>query len=152
MIFVTHDQTEAMTLGQRLCVLDQGRVMQVGAPMDLYQRPAHRLVGDFIGTPGMNLSSEKSVAKGRRSSRRRLMAVALAAGALGQALGQVCRSGGCAGYSAENVRLAENGAGFPVTLETTETLGHGHCYTRTAGHSLILRTAGLGRAKRWDQT
>ena len=46
------DQTEAMTLGQRLCVLDQGRVMQVGAPMDLYQRPAHRFVGDFIGTPG----------------------------------------------------------------------------------------------------
>ena len=47
----------------------------------------------------------------------------------------------------ENVRLAENGAGFPVTLETTETLGHeALLHTRTAGHSLILRTAGLGQA------
>ena len=54
MIFVTHDQTEAMTLGQRLCVLDLGQVMQTGPPMDLYRRPAHRFVGDFIGTPGMN--------------------------------------------------------------------------------------------------
>ena len=53
MIFVTHDQTEAMTLGQRLCVLDLGHVMQIGSPMELYQRPAHRFVGDFIGTPGL---------------------------------------------------------------------------------------------------
>ena len=54
MIFVTHDQTEAMTLGQRLCVLDHGQVMQTGSPMELYRQPAHRFVGDFIGTPGMN--------------------------------------------------------------------------------------------------
>ena len=54
MIFVTHDQTEAMTLGQRICVINKGKVMQVGAPLDLYQRPEHMFVGDFIGTPGMN--------------------------------------------------------------------------------------------------
>ena len=51
------------------------------------------------------------------------------------------------GIRPENVRLAENGAGFPVTLESTETLGHeALLHTRTAGHSLILRTAGLGQA------
>ena len=54
MIVVTHDQTAAMTLGQRLCGLDLGHVMQIGSPMELYQRPSHRFVGDFIGTPGIN--------------------------------------------------------------------------------------------------
>ncbi|MDA1273123.1 MAG: sn-glycerol-3-phosphate ABC transporter ATP-binding protein UgpC [Verrucomicrobia bacterium] len=54
MIFVTHDQTEAMTLGERICVLDKGIVMQVGKPMELYRNPKNKFVADFIGNPGMN--------------------------------------------------------------------------------------------------
>jgi multiple sugar transport system ATP-binding protein len=55
MIFVTHDQAEAMTLGQRLCVMRGGKVMQVGAPMEIYRQPANLFVAQFIGSPGMNL-------------------------------------------------------------------------------------------------
>jgi multiple sugar transport system ATP-binding protein len=54
MIYVTHDQIEAMTMADRIVVLDQGRIRQVGAPMDLYNRPADRFVAAFIGSPSMN--------------------------------------------------------------------------------------------------
>ena len=54
MIYVTHDQIEAMTMADRIVVLDQGRVMQVGAPMELYEHPANRFVAAFIGSPSMN--------------------------------------------------------------------------------------------------
>lgn len=55
MIYVTHDQTEAMTLGQVVVVMDRGVVMQTGPPLELYQRPANRFVAGFLGSPPMNL-------------------------------------------------------------------------------------------------
>ncbi|WP_135457025.1 ABC transporter ATP-binding protein [Vibrio echinoideorum] len=55
MIYVTHDQVEAMTLGDRICVLNQGEIMQVDTPMNLYQYPANKFVAGFIGSPAMNL-------------------------------------------------------------------------------------------------
>lgn len=54
-IYVTHDQTEAMTLGDRLGVLHQGRIQQIGRPHDIYARPANLFVAGFIGYPPMNL-------------------------------------------------------------------------------------------------
>jgi len=54
MIYVTHDQSEAMTLADRIVVLSSGRVEQVGEPMELYHRPANRFVAGFIGSPRMN--------------------------------------------------------------------------------------------------
>jgi len=54
MIYVTHDQVEAMTLGDRLAVMNEGRILQVGTPMELYDRPIDRFVGAFIGSPAMN--------------------------------------------------------------------------------------------------
>jgi sn-glycerol 3-phosphate transport system ATP-binding protein len=54
-IYVTHDQTEAMTLADRVAVLDRGRLQQVGTPEELYQLPANRFVASFIGAPSMNL-------------------------------------------------------------------------------------------------
>ena len=54
MIYVTHDQVEAMTLADRIVVMHAGRVEQVGAPLDLYERPANRFVAGFIGSPKMN--------------------------------------------------------------------------------------------------
>ncbi|MGF1792598.1 ABC transporter ATP-binding protein [Photobacterium profundum] len=59
MIYVTHDQVEAMTLGDRICVLNQGRIMQVDTPMNLYQKPANKFVAGFIGSPAMNLMKGK---------------------------------------------------------------------------------------------
>jgi multiple sugar transport system ATP-binding protein len=55
MIYVTHDQTEAMTLGDRIAVINGGRIEQTGRPMELYQRPANRFVAQFLGSPRMNL-------------------------------------------------------------------------------------------------
>jgi ABC-type sugar transport system ATPase subunit len=55
MIFVTHDQIEAMTMGQRIAVLDRGRLRQVGAPADVYRAPADAFVAGFVGSPGMNI-------------------------------------------------------------------------------------------------
>jgi len=55
MIYVTHDQTEAMTLGNRIAVFNQGRIEQVGAPMDLYQKPINRFVAEFLGSPKINV-------------------------------------------------------------------------------------------------
>ena len=55
MIYVTHDQVEAMTMGTRICIMKDGRVMQVGAPMDVYREPRNVFVAGFLGSPPMNL-------------------------------------------------------------------------------------------------
>ena len=57
MIYVTHDQVEAMTLGDRIVVMNEGRVQQVDTPLALYDRPANRFVAGFIGSPAMNFIS-----------------------------------------------------------------------------------------------
>src|SRR3954471_5075969 len=64
-VFVTHDQVEAMTLADRLVVLNQGRVEQIGAPAEVYRRPASRFVAGFIGAPAMNFLDGHLTADGR---------------------------------------------------------------------------------------
>ncbi|WP_071189459.1 ABC transporter ATP-binding protein [Trichormus sp. NMC-1] len=54
MIYVTHDQTEAMTMGDRIAIMSEGKIQQVAAPLELYNRPANRFVAEFIGSPPMN--------------------------------------------------------------------------------------------------
>ena len=54
-IYVTHDQVEAMTLGDRICVMNQGEVQQLGTPQDVYEHPANVFVAGFMGSPAMNL-------------------------------------------------------------------------------------------------
>jgi glycerol transport system ATP-binding protein len=55
MIYVTHDQTEALTFADQVVVMKDGMVVQIGTPVDLFERPKHTFVGHFIGSPGMNL-------------------------------------------------------------------------------------------------
>ena len=55
MIYVTHDQVEAMTMGHRICIMNSGRVVQVGAPLDVYRNPENTFVAGFLGNPPMNL-------------------------------------------------------------------------------------------------
>jgi len=64
MIYVTHDQTEAMTLADKIVVLRDGRIEQIGAPLDLYRDPDNRFVAGFIGSPAMNFLAGKAVAGG----------------------------------------------------------------------------------------
>ena len=54
MIYVTHDQTEAMTMGDRIVVMEEGRIQQIDRPLDLYSKPVNRFVAGFIGSPAMN--------------------------------------------------------------------------------------------------
>lgn len=54
MIYVTHDQTEALTFAEKVVVMHEGRILQIGTPRDLFEKPAHAFVGYFIGSPGMN--------------------------------------------------------------------------------------------------
>ena len=64
-VYVTHDQVEAMTMGDRVAVLRDGRLLQVDAPETLYERPADLFVAAFIGSPAMNLLDVGLEAAGR---------------------------------------------------------------------------------------
>jgi ABC-type sugar transport system ATPase subunit len=92
MIHVTHDQEEAMTLGDRVAVLREGRLEQVGAPLEVYGRPATTFVADFIGSPSMNWLD----------------------GRLGQRAGRALLE--CAGLELELERPAAEGAERPVRV------------------------------------
>ncbi len=67
MIYVTHDQIEAMTLADRIVVLNGGGIAQVGTPLDLYERPDNEFVAQFIGSPAMNLIGAQLLAAGAQS-------------------------------------------------------------------------------------
>ena len=143
MIFVTHDQTEAMTLGQRLCVLDLGQVMQTGTPMDLYRRPAHRFVGDFIGTPGMNF------VRGRLEDRDGGLAFVGSGDNLAFGLGGdlAKHAGGEVemGIRPEDVSLAAGAGDAMGTVQGCETLGHESLLrVRCGDHELVVRVPGAG--------
>ena len=64
MIYVTHDQTEAMTMGERIVVMEKGRIQQVAPPLEVYEKPANPFVAGFIGTPPMNLFPAGLLGKG----------------------------------------------------------------------------------------
>jgi glycerol transport system ATP-binding protein len=55
MIYVTHDQTEALTFADQVVVMNNGEIVQTGTPIELFERPSHTFVGHFIGSPGMNV-------------------------------------------------------------------------------------------------
>jgi multiple sugar transport system ATP-binding protein len=63
MIYVTHDQVEAMTMADKIVVLNAGRIEQVGSPLDLYRAPANRFVAGFIGSPRMNFFEGEAAVK-----------------------------------------------------------------------------------------
>lgn len=128
MIYVTHDQVEAMTLGHRVAVLHQGRLQQVAAPRELYDRPANVFVAGFIGNPPMNLFSTRlSVGDGQRSTMTvgdQIVPIALpgAAERLGGSTGPLT-----AGVRPEAFQLASPEAAeacIRVTVEHVEYLGH----------------------------
>jgi multiple sugar transport system ATP-binding protein len=68
MIYVTHDQVEAMTMGSRICVMNAGRVVQIGSPLEVYWNPADTFVARFLGSPPMNLIDLPVHAEGDRLS------------------------------------------------------------------------------------
>ena len=111
-LFVTHDQVEAMTLAQRMIVMNAGRVEQMGTPEQVYGKPASSFVAGFIGSPPMNLLTGR--ADGSRFS-------------VGDALLHLPRAAPSAGalvlgLRPEHVTIAADGR-WPLTVETVEMLG-----------------------------
>ena len=125
-VYVTHDQVEAMTMGHRIAVLNQGHLQQLGTPLELYQWPSNLFVAQFIGSPPMNLLPVRSVGQGQlQLGSRRL----LVEGAIGEALqqwhsqGQVEQLTG--GLRAEHLRLAPaTNRNLPAEVCHVEGLGN----------------------------
>ncbi len=126
-IFVTHDQTEAMTLGDRIVVMKDGVVQQVGTPLELYRKPANLFVASFIGSPSMNFITVNVAAEGEdfalvcpgwqfRLPARRFPA-------LGSRVGRSV----CLGVRPQHIRLGapvnDHQIAFKGTVMVTEQLG-----------------------------
>ena len=135
MVYVTHDQVEAMTLADKIVVLKAGVVQQVGAPLDLYRDPANMFVAGFIGSPGMNFLKGKVIVSGQNSATIELD------DAPGKTFDLPTRApvaNGAVvhvGVRPEHIGLGatEGGLPLPVTAEFTEELGGtGYLHVLTA--------------------
>jgi len=141
-IYVTHDQTEAMTLGDRVVVLRDGEVQQVDSPRNLYERPANRFVAGFIGSPAMNFLRGR-VAGGQ---------VELPFGSLPMhtAGDRTEVLVGMRPEHFEDASLAENGAGvrFRVTPSVVESLGSEQfAHFDADGTEVVARVDAASRAR-----
>jgi multiple sugar transport system ATP-binding protein len=110
-IYVTHDQVEAMTMGERIALFNRGRIEQVGAPLELYRRPGNEFVAGFIGSPRINLIDRPVPAHATPEH-----------GALWQALGASDQASR-AGVRPEHLGVAGEGQGVLATVELAEHLG-----------------------------
>ncbi len=115
-IFVTHDQVEAMTLADQVVVMNAGKIEQIGAPGDVYRRPASRFVASFIGAPAMNLMPGRIAEAGMVETPGGKLA--FDASRYDAASGDVE-----AGVRPEDIRLTEDGSGIPFVPELVEELG-----------------------------
>ncbi|MBC8728698.1 ABC transporter ATP-binding protein [Paraburkholderia sp. UCT2] len=122
MIYVTHDQVEAMTLGQQIVVFNKGRIEQTGAPLDLYERPSNRFVGGFIGSPQMNMLTATLVS---RSDAQTVVALAGASQriVLPGRLAQPVSGELTLGVRAEHLGIGSLDEGLDARVELVEHLG-----------------------------
>ncbi|HJV69901.1 sn-glycerol-3-phosphate ABC transporter ATP-binding protein UgpC [Ideonella sp.] len=116
MVYVTHDQVEAMTLGQRIAVFNHGRIEQCGEPLALYDRPANRFVAGFIGNPAMNFLPARADGAGAIHVAGASLEAPTAAGPLPAEL--------VLGIRPEHVSLAPAGEGLSGCIEFAEHLGN----------------------------
>jgi ABC-type sugar transport system ATPase subunit len=131
MLYVTHDQVEALTLGSRVAVLGGGRLQQVGTPLDVYRRPANRFVATFVGTPAMNIWP---VVDGRAGP------FPLDVGSAG---GRVD-----AGIRPEHVAL---GGEIPARVDVVEEAGSETVvYLLSHGHQVVARVGAEARVERGE--
>ena len=113
MIYVTHDQVEAMTMGDRIAVFNKGHVEQLGPPMDLYNKPANTFVATFLGAPKINLI-DRPAGSGAPAPHQALWAL-LAGNAPAAAVS--------AGLRPEHLHVVAAGQGIPASVVLAEHLG-----------------------------
>ncbi len=141
-IYVTHDQVEAMTMGSRIAVLHAGKLQQVGAPLEVYERPANLFVAAFIGTPPMNFV-RATVADGGGRLRAGAFELPVPAAARAAVAGLPVGRNVVAGIRPENVLpagRATRGEGAPIeaTVDIVETLGDEIVIHARAGDDVIV--------------
>lgn len=140
MIYVTHDQSEAMTLADRIVVLRSGLVEQIGSPLELYHRPINRFVAGFLGSPQMNFLSGTLQERNGEGVTVELdggVPVRAAVDADGVAAGTKVELG----VRPEHVRLSEDDSGIPSKVEYIEQLGDAQFVylSLPGGHSATAR-------------
>src|SRR5437764_195501 len=149
MIYVTHDQIEAMTLGQRIVVLDRGELQQIDTPMRVYERPANLFVAGFIGSPAMNFLRGRIVRQDGLQLELGFARVHLAnSGGTGGELAPLVGAEVVAGLRPEDLRLAAE-ARTPAreprlraVLELIEPVGNeAFLNTRAGDTELLLRVS-----------
>ncbi|MCB1883409.1 MAG: sn-glycerol-3-phosphate ABC transporter ATP-binding protein UgpC [Geminicoccaceae bacterium] len=143
-VYVTHDQVEAMTLGDRLLVLNAGRVEQIGAPLDVYERPESLFVAGFIGSPPMNTLPARGEGDAVEVAGRRIPLPPGTTAEPGRPI--------LLGVRPEHLTLA--GEGLPLLVRLVEALGadtviHGTLEGTDA--PLVVRAPGILRAKQGDR-
>ena len=139
-VYVTHDQVEAMTLGDRIAVMRDGAVQQFGTPDDIYTRPATRFVAEFIGSPAMNMLEADAAGSVDQGLSVKGTAIALTA----EQQRELQRHSGAAlvvGLRPESLRLGDSGVrGRLALLEPTGP--DTYAYVDTAMGRVVLRLAG----------
>ncbi|MBP3453769.1 MAG: sn-glycerol-3-phosphate ABC transporter ATP-binding protein UgpC [Clostridia bacterium] len=144
-VYVTHDQTEAMTLGDRIVIMKDGFIEQVGTPTEVFEKPRNIFVAEFIGAPKMNLINTKLEVSGGKYYVNPFGARIEVGGEKGEELRQagVAAQDVILGVRPEHMVLADanSEAAIPCTLEVNEMMGselHLHVYTED-GTRLIVR-------------
>lgn len=129
MVYVTHDQTEAMTFADKVVVMYDGQIVQIGTPAELFERPSHTFVGYFIGSPGMNFMPVALDGAQARIGDQNLV-LSSAPGIKGGARTEL-------GIRPEFITLGREG--MPVTISKVEDIGR-HKIVRAsfAGHPLTV--------------
>ncbi|SMX64186.1 TOBE domain-containing protein [Brevibacterium iodinum ATCC 49514] len=146
-VYVTHDQVEAMTMGDRVAVLADGRLQQVDTPANLYDRPANLFVAGFMGSPAMNL-----VGVPVEGTSLRLGDVELSLTA--QQREQVTGETVTVGIRPEDLQVTE-AQGLEVTVDLVEELGadayvHGRAVLAAGEKTVVARVAGRSTIRRGD--
>ncbi len=117
-VYVTHDQIEAMTMADRIVVMNEGRIEQIGTPLELYDRPGNLFVAQFIGSPAMNVLAGTLQIEGNQLSvhaQGQRWPVAGVTGTPGQAVHYGIRPG--------DISLSDNGQGVPAKVVVVEPTG-----------------------------
>ena len=150
-IYVTHDQVEAMTLGDRVVVMKDGRVQQVGEPLELYNTPANRFVAGFIGSPAMNFATVRIAGSdGALRAESEGLRLELPPSFSGR-LGPHARREATLGVRPEDLRIASSadppGLVFDAVVEVVEKLGSEILLDVKAGpHAIVAALAPSTRA------
>jgi multiple sugar transport system ATP-binding protein len=128
-IYVTHDQIEAMTMADRIVVMNSGRIEQIGAPLDLYDRPGNRFVAGFLGSPAMTFIPGVIERGDGRSKLRTKSGLVLPVGETSAAPGQSVEIG----IRPEHYRLRSEGEGIPFEVQVIEPTGAETLFFGTIG-------------------